>query len=148
MDPKSTVKLCSDEFWDGGYLQRGAVAVIPEVVRNLCRAGKRYIVTKDIPPSIWQLFRQNAGAKSYAEKEYSRFEKPQTGYRKALMDSDDEVCEKKPSVDLEWSEGEGVDASDYKTEDISDVDDDDDATVRGSDSDDEMTEIEEWVPKP
>jgi hypothetical protein len=151
MDPKFVIKLCSDEFWEGAYLQQGAVALIPDVVRNLCHAGKGDIITKGIPPSIRELFRQNAGAKSYAEKKYARFTKPSSGMREAFVDPYDEDSEYEEDAvepEVEWSEGEGTDASGYNTEEMTDVDDDDDATIRGAESDDEMTEVEEWVPKP
>lgn len=155
MDPNFAVKLCSDHFWEGEYLQQGAVALIPDVVRNLCRAGKGDIITKGIPPSIRELFLQNAGGKSYAEKKYPRSTKPAKGYRKALWDSDDEDAQWETNAnasadtDVEWSEGESADASAYNTEDEEMTDaDDDDATIRGSDSDDEMTEVEEWVSRP
>jgi len=149
MDPNFVVKLCSDDFWEGEYLQRGAIAVIPDVVQNLCRAGKSDIATKGIPPSIRELFRQNAGAKSYAEKKYPGFAKPESGFRKALPDTDDEYTDDEADQDkpdVEWSEGEGPDASGYNTEEMTDVDDDDDATICGSDG--EMTEVEEWVRRP
>lgn len=157
MDPNFAVKLCSDNFWEGEYLQQGAIALVPDVVRNLCRAGKGDTITKGIPPSIRELFRHNAGGKSYAEKKYPRSAKPGSGYRKPLWDSEDEdaVYETNANAnasadtDVEWSEGESDDASEYNTEDeeMADASDDDD-TVRGADSDDEMTEVEEWVTRP
>lgn len=119
-------------------------------MRNLCRAGKGDIITKGIPPSIRSLFRQNAGGKSYAEKKYARFARPSSGMRKAFVDIYDEDIEyEEPTVepDVEWSEGESTDASGYNTEEMSDYSDDD-ATIRGADSDDEMTEVEEWVSHP
>jgi hypothetical protein len=153
MDPVFAVKLCSDDFWEGEYLQRGAIALIPDVVQDLCRAGKGDIVTKGIPLSIRELFRQNTGEKSYAEKKYSGFARPESGFRKAFRDPYDEASEYEVGEDepeIEWSEGEGPDASGYNTEEMTDVDDDDDdATICGSDG--EMTEVEEWVrraPKP
>jgi hypothetical protein len=149
MDPRFAIKLCSDEFWKGEYLQQGAVALIPDVVRALCRAGKGDIITKGIPPSIRELFRRNAGAKSYAEKKYARFIKPSSGMREAFVDpydEDSEYEEETVEPDVEWSEGESTDASGYNTEEMSDYSDDD-ATIRGADSDDEMTEVEEWVPR-
>lgn len=155
MDPQFAINLCSDKFWQQDYVQKGAIALIPDVVQNSCRAGKGDIITKGIPPSIRELFRQNAGGKSYAEKKYPKSAKPASGHRKPLWDSDDEDAEYEPNVkpradtDVEWSEGECPDASSYNPDDeeMTDVSDDD-TTVRGSDSDDEMTEVEEWVSRP
>jgi hypothetical protein len=150
MDPRFAIKLCSDAFWEGEYLQQGAVALIPDVVQNLCRVGKGDIITKGIPPSIRGLFCQNAGAKSYAQKKYARFNKPSAGMREVFLDPYDEDSEHEEDAvepEIEWSEGESTDASGYNTEEMTDASDDD-ATVRGADSDDEMTEVEEWVAKP
>lgn len=151
MNPKFAIKLCSDVFWEEEYLQKGAVALIPDIVRDLCLTGKSDVATKAIPPSIRELFRQNAGGKSYAEKKYPNFTRPRFGYRKAFVDPDDEDSEGETNDDAgtdaeaEWSEGEETDASGYNTEDMTD-ESDDDATVCGSD--DEMTEVEEWVTGP
>lgn len=154
MNPKFAVKLRRDAFWEEEFLQKGALALIPDVVRDLCNAGKSDVATKAIPPSIRELFRQKTGGKSYAEKKYPKLTRPRSGYRKAFVDPDDEDSEDESNDDTgngaeaEWSEGEDTDASGYNTEDMTDASDDD-ATIR--DSDDEMTEVEEWVtgpPKP
>ena len=78
--------------------------------------------------------------------------KPSWGFRKPLVDSEAEDGEDDgedgtDTTDVEWSEGEGFDASGYDTADMTDASDDEDATIRG-DSDDEMTEVEEWVSRP
>ena len=155
MNPKFAVNLCSDKFWEEDYVQKGALALIPDVVQDFCRAGDRDVLTKGIALSIRELFRENAGGKSYAEKKYAKSTKPRFGYRKAFVDPNDEDSEEDieddagADAEAEWSEGEGHDASGYNTDDMTDVDDNDDSddsTVRGSD--DEMTEVEEWVSKP
>ena len=56
LDPDFAIKLCSDEFWEGEYLQQGAVALIPDVVQELCREGRQDIITKAVPLSIRELF--------------------------------------------------------------------------------------------
>jgi hypothetical protein len=151
MKPKFAVQLCSDKFWEEDYVQKGTLALIPDVIQDFCRAGNRDILTKGIPLSIRELFRENVGGKSYAEKKYPKSKRPQSGYRKAYVDPNDEDSEDESddntgtNPEAEWSEGEGHDASGYITDDTTDVDDDDE-TIRGSD--DEMTEVEEWVSKP
>lgn len=80
-DPQFAVMLCSDAFWENEYVQRGALALIPTPVRNLCRSTKRTDVTRGIPQSIRDLFRDSA--KSYAEKKYARFANPQRTIRSA-----------------------------------------------------------------
>ncbi|GAB7332245.1 hypothetical protein MBLNU13_g04094t1 [Cladosporium sp. NU13] len=152
MKPKFAVSLCSDKFWEEQYLQKGAVALMPDVVHDFCRVGKREILTKGIPLSIRELFRGNAGGKSYAEKKQLKSTKPRFGYRKAFVDPNDQDSDDNNEDDtgadpeVEWFEGESHDASGYNPGDMTEVDDDDDAT--GRDSDDEMTEVEEWVSKP
>lgn len=152
MKPKFAVQLCSDKFWEEDYVQKGAIALIPDVIQDFCRVGNRDNLTKGIPLSIRELFRENAVGKSYAEKKYPKSTKPRFGYRKAYIDPNDEGSEDGTEDDTgadpeaDWSEGEGHDASSYRPEHMTDVHDDDDATFR--DSDDEMTEVEEWVYRP
>jgi hypothetical protein len=148
MDPQFAVKLCSNEFWEGEYLQRGALALLPDIVKQLCRAGWPDITTNAIPSSIRELFRQDTGRdmETYAERKYARFANPRRYLRKpAESEDEDSDGEEADDDDDEWSEGEVPDASGYTTEDMTDPDDDDN-TVGGSD--DEMTEVEEWVSRP
>lgn len=93
LDPEFAVKLCGDEFWEGEYLQHGAIAIIPAVVQNLCRAGKRDITTNAIPPSIRELFRETNGRnlKIYAKRRYPDFANPRRFFRKPYVSDDEDA---------------------------------------------------------
>jgi hypothetical protein len=70
-DPKFAMKLSDDDFWNGEYLERGALALIPESIADLIRSGNRGVVARSIPESIRDLFRTKGP--SYAQKKYARY---------------------------------------------------------------------------
>lgn len=74
IDSEFIFKLFDDRFWQGEYVQRGALALIPEHVANLCRSRSGCITYKSIPLSIRDLFRE--GGASYAQKKYARLANP------------------------------------------------------------------------
>jgi hypothetical protein len=70
----SIAKLFDDEFWEGEYVERGAIALIPEYIASRCLSGSNDIMVKSIPLSIKDLFRE--GGPSYAQR-YARFANPE-----------------------------------------------------------------------
>jgi hypothetical protein len=60
--------LVSDKFWDDDYVKHGALALVPQVIQQLCRSEKENITTRGIQQSIRDLFLSDA--RSYAEKKY------------------------------------------------------------------------------
>lgn len=66
------LKLFGDEFWENEYQQRGAVALVPESIADICRAGNAGTYHKAyrfIPLSIRDLFRKSD--RSYARRLYA-----------------------------------------------------------------------------
>lgn len=82
------VKLFDDQFWEGEYLERGALALIPDDFAGFCRAGLHTSSTtyRAVPPSIKDLSRE--GGQSYAQKKYARFANPERKLR-TQVDVDD-----------------------------------------------------------
>lgn len=74
IDKDFLLKLCDDGFWQGEYLQRGAQALIPDHIVEICRSDTRCITYKSIPLSILDLFRK--GGPSYAQKKYAGYANP------------------------------------------------------------------------
>lgn len=148
------LKLSSDSFWEEEYVQKGALAVVPDIVQQLCREGMNDTATRGIPPSIKDLFTSNA--RSYAERKYPGFANPRRYLRDVPStpegwfsndeggeDEESDGDESEAEAEAEWSEGEDTEADGYMTADMTDGEDDD-ATVRGDESDDDMTEVEVW----
>jgi hypothetical protein len=86
-DPKFILKLSDDAFWEGEYLERGALALIPDSIATLICSDYRGVLYTSIPLSIRDLFRKEGP--SYAQKKYARFSNPERTLRvPAQVDED------------------------------------------------------------
>lgn len=102
IDKDFLLKLCDDRFWQGEYVQREALALIPRHITEICSSNSRCITYKSIPLSILDLFRE--GGPSYAQKKYAGFANPgqvlravpppQRGSGRILEDDEDDSNKK------------------------------------------------------
>jgi hypothetical protein len=79
VDPRFIMKLSDDDFWNGEYLECGALALIPDSIANVIRSDYRGVLYTSIPLSIRDLFRKEGP--SYAQKKYARFSNPERTLR-------------------------------------------------------------------
>jgi hypothetical protein len=70
LDCNFVLKLVGDEFWTGGYAQRGGVALIPDTIIEICRKGGSGKAYKAIPNSVKELWMESKGI-NYAHKRWS-----------------------------------------------------------------------------
>lgn len=98
MAPQFVRKLSDNDFWEaesGEYHQRGALALVPDDVCELCQPGNEDThIYKAIPLSIRDLFR--AQGPSYARKKYAKYANPERQLRT------------RPDVDYRFREMESV----------------------------------------
>lgn len=83
MAPEFIMKLSDDDFWEGEsgeYRQRGALALLPDDVPELCEPGNEDThLYKAIPLSIRDLFRTEGP--SYAKKKCASYSNPERQLR-------------------------------------------------------------------
>ena len=83
IEPDFVMKLSDDDFWEadsGEYVQRGALALIPDCIPTLCQPEyKDTHLYKAIPLSIRDLFRTEGP--SYAKKRYASYANPERQLR-------------------------------------------------------------------
>jgi hypothetical protein len=129
-DQGFAVKLVSDKFWDDDYVKHGALALVPQVIQQLCRSEKKNNTTRAIPQSIRDLFRSDAtDARSYAEKKYSRPANPDRVVRfppvapewwTRLKDKDDSE-EEEDWEEEDWEEEDGEEEDGEEDEEEEDM---------------------------
>lgn len=107
MDSGFTLKLLSDEFWKGEYVDRGGIALVPPVVTEMIRiyedldahdatptsAEKSWMETggvsmtyNEIPTSIKELWMASEGI-SFAQKRYPHLANKYYELRKPAADA-------------------------------------------------------------
>lgn len=80
IDPNFVMKLFDEGFWTGEYLERGAVALIPKHIADICRSKyPKLSVYRSIPLSVRDLFREKGP--SYAKSRYGEFANPECRLR-------------------------------------------------------------------
>jgi hypothetical protein len=145
-DRNFAVQLVSDEFWDDDYVEHGALALVPQVIQELCRGGPENNTTRAIPQSIRDLFQ--SGGRSYAEKKYSRLANPDRVVRlppmapewwTRLKDKDD--GEEEEDVHEDDMQKEDVQEEDVQEEDVQEGDTQE-CDVQGEDLPDAWSEGE------
>ena len=154
------MKLFDDNFWSGEYVRRGAKALIPAIIAQVCRAERDRYERKpgihrangDIPISIRDLYR--SGGPSYAKRLYHEFSNPdlilrseQAGIESDVVSSGDDSSETTSAGEFDNS-GEQQHTGD-ETSDVEDSDKyggedgDEDGDVDGEYVEEEGSDVEQ-----
>lgn len=80
IDLDFVMKLFDEDFWTGEYVERGAIALIPRHIADICRSkSPGCSMYKSIPLSIRDLFREEG--LSYTKIRYAQFANPECRLR-------------------------------------------------------------------